>query len=74
MNGWKNNATWNVSLWMQNDEGLYAIARACRKSSTPYRAFVKRLASLGIDSTPDGVSYTASRLSIRELNACIREC
>jgi len=26
-NGWKNWATWNVALWLGNDEGLYKIAR-----------------------------------------------
>ena len=26
-NGWKNWATWNVALWLANDEGLYKMAR-----------------------------------------------
>ena len=30
-NGWKNWATWNVALWLGNDEGLYKIARGCRE-------------------------------------------
>ena len=26
-NGWKNYETWNVALWLDNDEGSYAWAR-----------------------------------------------
>jgi hypothetical protein len=74
MNGWKNYETWNVAFWLRNNEGFYAIARACRQFPTPYRRFVERLAADGVTATPSGVSFTSSKLAIRELNACIRAC
>ncbi len=30
-NGWTNYETWNVALWIQNDEGLYE----CGSTETP---------------------------------------
>jgi len=82
-NGWKNRQTWNVALWINNDEGLYRSA--CQymrdprgrgrpyKGRAPYADFAARLAAEGIDRTPDGVRYDDSRLSRRELNAMLRE-
>jgi hypothetical protein len=68
-NGWKNYETWNVSLWLANDETLYNLAKKRRT----YSAVVRILARLGETHTPDGVSYSDKRLSRRELTAAIRE-
>ncbi len=35
-NGWENYETWNVALWINNDEGLYNIAR----EAGDYQSFV----------------------------------
>lgn len=52
-NGWKNYETWNVSLWVNNDEGLYNIARPCKD----YSEFTDKLKAMGEVKTLDGVRY-----------------
>jgi hypothetical protein len=71
MNGWKNRETWNVALWLQNEEPLYQLARIYRKRS--YTRLAAHLARHGMTHTPDGVSYTSSKLSRRELTAMLRD-
>ena len=68
-NGWTNRATWNVALWIGNDEGLYRLARTCRD----YDQFVEQVRGLGMAETPDGVAWEDSSLDIDELDAMIVE-
>ena len=64
--GHKNWNHWNVSLWINNDEGLYNLARECirnsqsRVTSDRARAVRDFLALVGAEKTPDGAPYTAS--------------
>jgi hypothetical protein len=53
-NGWANWETWNVALWIQNDEGLYAAARQCRGS---YADLLALLWECGSTETPDGCRW-----------------
>ena len=62
-NGWTNYETWNVALWIQNDEGLYNLARQCGD----YQTFVNEI-GVGY-STPDGVKYADPKVNVIELNS-----
>lgn len=80
-NGWKNYQTWNVALWIQNDEGLYAVARECKD----YEDFRGQMRDLywdrsekdGADhisvETPDNVAWNDSGLDIPRLDELIKE-
>jgi hypothetical protein len=68
-NGWKNHATWNVALWIDNDEGLYRFALECLN----YAIFRDELREMGTTETPDGVAYNDSGLDTDELDAMLTE-
>ena len=44
-NGWANYETWNVTLWMRNNQFFYYTAKACVKfmsdNETPYDKFIR---------------------------------
>jgi hypothetical protein len=63
-NGWENYETWNVALWINNDEGLYDIARRC----DDYQDFVDAVEGL-ISKTPDGVSFTDPKVNVIQINS-----
>ena len=73
-NGWANYETWNVALWIQNDEGMYAYAKRYKRiRNAPYLTLAENLRIEGIEKTPDGVSYKDSTLDREALNRMIRE-
>lgn len=64
--GHKNWNHWNVSLWINNDEGLYDLARQAirdaqtRTTSSRAKAVQYFLDAVGATHTPDGAPYSAS--------------
>ena len=63
-NGWTNYETWNVALWIQNDEGLYNIA--CEAGS--YEDFVDYVSEF-MTQTPDGVKWNDPAINACEINS-----
>jgi hypothetical protein len=75
-NGWRNHATWNVGLWISNDEGLYQ----CAKEAGTYASFLVLLRDALFPSghritleTPDGVAWNDSGLDVLALDKMIAE-
>lgn len=67
-NGYANRETWNVCLWISNDEGLNEFAAVCQD----YNDFKARLREMDINSpiayeTPDGVSWNDSGVNLAEM-------
>jgi hypothetical protein len=77
-NGWKNRQTWNVALWLSNDERTYrqvrdyAIRKRRQGSRIRYSHFIK---SVGLDQerTPDGIAYLGTRLDYAALDELVSE-
>ncbi len=67
-NGHKNWNHWNVSLWINNDEGLYRMAKNfIERYPRVGRAkqaslMLERLQDEGITKTPDGAPYSVSSI------------
>jgi len=60
-NGYKNYNQWNISLWINNDEGLYRMAKEYvsvynRKEAA--QAMLDDLKEYGITHTQDGVKFS----------------
>lgn len=73
-NGWKNYETWNVALWIGNDEGLHATAI----ESGTYKHFANYMKEYSNEfnrpcETPDGVRWDDPCLDTDSLNQLIKE-
>ena len=73
-NGWKNRSTWDVSLWINNDEGLYKAAKEYMqtKHNKPYSGFIRHM-NMQYDKTPDGIKYISTLLDYKALNEMMEE-
>jgi len=74
-NGWKNRQTWNVALWINNDESLYRSAVEFMKNykgNKPYESFVQHM-GLKDSRTPDDISYSEAKLDYKALNEMMME-
>ena len=68
-NGWTDWTTWNVALWINNDECFYNIAKDCKD----YMDFLYEMQyMIGSFATPDGADW--GEANIEELNEVISEC
>lgn len=74
-NGWKNRETWNVALYINNDEPLHKQAVSFMKTykgRKPYKDFVNTYMASGAE-TPDRVLWYGTKLDYNALNAMMRE-
>ena len=75
-NGWKNRQTWNVALWISNDEPLYRAAVEFMSEKLPqrtYKEFIDVYMGLGKAKTPDGIHWISEALDYTALNEMMRD-
>lgn len=66
-NGWTNYETWNVALWIGNDEFLYSTAKACVEycdnNETPYDKFIRCMMNCEKYTTRDNVRWDDDKIN-----------
>jgi len=80
-NGWTNYETWNVALWINNDEFLYNTAKACVEfcddNETPWDKFVRCMTDGQIGrhlvTTGDGVRWDDEAINEIEMIEMMQE-
>lgn len=78
-NGWANYATWNVALWIGNEEAIYRTAldyvRHCERygNAPSYDALIPTLECCFGQMTPDGTRWMNPELDTDELDEMLAE-
>lgn len=72
-NGWKNRATWNVALWLNNDETLYAWHQEHAHRNPTYASFLAAYGELLGATTPDGVAWDDDEIDTDALDEMFAE-
>jgi len=73
--GWKNYASWNVMLHIDNDYGIYTGAvkfMSDYKGKRPYIDFCKD-SGLDTQKTPDRINWISAKLDYEALNSAMWE-
>jgi hypothetical protein len=77
--GWKNRATWNIMLWLNNDEGMYRayqadVSRLKAKGLKITGVRAKAIAKSAIGSTtPDGISLNTKGIDWKSIGESMSE-
>jgi len=70
-NGWTNYETWNVALWLQNDEAMYRLARV--RGYNGYDHLIPALEANFGQMTPDGVRWMDGNIDTDELDEMLED-
>ncbi len=74
-NGWPNYETWNVMLWLDNDEGMYRFYRSQARQMKVLADNAREIAlqAFGTGKTPDGVDLFSSKIRWGKIAQAMRE-
>jgi hypothetical protein len=64
--GWTNYETWNVVLWIENDESIYNYIQ--ENEIACYEDLLEAFYEFGTKETPDGVAWNDPKINRAEIN------